>query len=391
MHAVDLGGIVSCRYSTTLSSERMGKDSMRSREDLLTKTIDKIYDCAIDPSGWTRTLELLSDVIGGRGAAIFPVPDPRVFQPVWTDSIEGLAQLAFRSEHAVYNVRAPRALQLRNRIVTEHDVCSDWELVYQPFNAEMRKIGWLHDAGCVFTEVQGVPLIFTTHRRVHEEPFSERETAVIRALLPHLRRATQMSSRLGEARLDGHMEALEAVTVPTVVIGRHGRVWRLNAAAESLIGSVLAIEHGKLVTRHSAARQEFEAMIAAVVDPFGGTPGTRRAVAIPRDVGPPYIAIAARLGPASQTATFSMPRALVMIIDSLSERDHTGSVMRQAFGLTAAEARLAQALVLGKDLALIAEETRVSIATLRTQLKAVLAKTSTHRQAELVALLARLV
>jgi DNA-binding CsgD family transcriptional regulator len=57
------------------------------------------------------------------------------------------------------------------------------------------------------------------------------------------------------------------------------------------------------------------------------------------------------------------------------------------FLLTPAEAQIALGIADGETLAAIAEARGVSVSTARTQLKSVFAKTGTHRQAELVALL----
>jgi DNA-binding CsgD family transcriptional regulator len=62
-------------------------------------------------------------------------------------------------------------------------------------------------------------------------------------------------------------------------------------------------------------------------------------------------------------------------------------LLRSAFGLTIAEARLASRLASGDSLDDAANMLCVTKNTARVQLKAVFAKTSTHRQAELVALL----
>jgi DNA-binding CsgD family transcriptional regulator len=68
-------------------------------------------------------------------------------------------------------------------------------------------------------------------------------------------------------------------------------------------------------------------------------------------------------------------------------RDKRGS--RAVFSkLTPAEARIALGIARGDALAAIAEAHGISIATARTQLKSVFAKTGTHRQGQLVALLA---
>jgi len=64
--------------------------------------------------------------------------------------------------------------------------------------------------------------------------------------------------------------------------------------------------------------------------------------------------------------------------------------VQQVFGLTRGEARLANQLLCGLSLPEIAETDGLSVATVRSYTKAVLAKTRTHRQAQLVGLLARL-
>ena len=79
----------------------------------------------------------------------------------------------------------------------------------------------------------------------------------------------------------------------------------------------------------------------------------------------------------------------------LSDPDRTtrlapAAVLAQAFGLTPAEARLAKLIGQGTPVDEAANSLNIAYETARNQLKAILAKTGTHRQSELVALLARL-
>jgi DNA-binding CsgD family transcriptional regulator len=60
------------------------------------------------------------------------------------------------------------------------------------------------------------------------------------------------------------------------------------------------------------------------------------------------------------------------------------------FGLTAAEARIASGLVGGKELREVADEHGIGFETARSQLKAVFAKTETHRQSDLIAQLSKI-
>lgn len=59
------------------------------------------------------------------------------------------------------------------------------------------------------------------------------------------------------------------------------------------------------------------------------------------------------------------------------------------FDLTPAESRIAAALMQGEDVTSIAKSLHVSVQTVRSQVKAILAKTGTHRQGDLIQLLIR--
>jgi DNA-binding CsgD family transcriptional regulator len=66
------------------------------------------------------------------------------------------------------------------------------------------------------------------------------------------------------------------------------------------------------------------------------------------------------------------------------------ALLAAVFGLTPAEARLASIIAEGRNPEHAAEELGISRVTARNQLGAIFAKTATHRQSELVALLSRL-
>jgi DNA-binding CsgD family transcriptional regulator len=65
-------------------------------------------------------------------------------------------------------------------------------------------------------------------------------------------------------------------------------------------------------------------------------------------------------------------------------------LLSRAFGLSPAETRLAALIATGFSIERAVEELGIARETVRNQLKAIFAKTDTHRQSELVALLARL-
>ncbi|MBQ0819045.1 helix-turn-helix transcriptional regulator [Microvirga sp. HBU67558] len=83
------------------------------------------------------------------------------------------------------------------------------------------------------------------------------------------------------------------------------------------------------------------------------------------------------------------PHTVIILVDLEVMPHPTSETLQKIFGLTRAEARLAIEIASGKNLDDIAEGHNTSVATARKQLASVFAKTHTHRQADLVALLAR--
>jgi len=83
------------------------------------------------------------------------------------------------------------------------------------------------------------------------------------------------------------------------------------------------------------------------------------------------------------------PKPVLILIDLERPTDPGEASLRHLFGLTGAEAKLAARLASGRSLEEVASELRITVGTARSQLRSIFAKTHTHRQAELVALLNR--
>lgn len=84
------------------------------------------------------------------------------------------------------------------------------------------------------------------------------------------------------------------------------------------------------------------------------------------------------------------PQCVLMLLDLETAPEGDSFALRQIFGLSPAEARLALSLGSGETLAEAAEAYGVSVATARAQLKAIFQKTGVRRQAGLVLLISRL-
>jgi len=103
--------------------------------------------------------------------------------------------------------------------------------------------------------------------------------------------------------------------------------------------------------------------------------------------GPPPVALTLRTAAPGNLPGGAQPAPLALTLRSQRTAAHLPECVAQHFGLTPAEFKLCAALAGGASLKACAQNWNRSYDTLRSQLKTILAKTGTHRQAELVGLL----
>jgi DNA-binding CsgD family transcriptional regulator len=193
----------------------------------------------------------------------------------------------------------------------------------------------------------------------------------------------------GKARAEGMLDAFDWLGYPALLLGRDGAIIGYNSGAREHLGSTIQVVNGQLAARDRAAKEQLQQLIAGVADGRGKSGTDPSAVALPRAGGPPTLAFVA---PASGEARERVPElgAIVLLFDPTSQREPAAALLKQAFGFTPAEIRLALGLAKHHDLRAVAQLHNVTVGTLRVQLKSIFAKTNTKRQAQLLTLLAQL-
>ena len=176
-------------------------------------------------------------------------------------------------------------------------------------------------------------------------------------------------------------EALDALEDGLALHDRPGRQIFANSAlhrfADAEDGLQRAPSGAVLPSDPGALRLLQRALAAAAA-------GTSVELAVPRRSGaPPYLV---RCSPVPGRSGWTVLR----VADAAARRIPSEIFLRSAFGLTQAEAMLAVGLCRGASLGEFAQERGISIHTVRTQLRALLGKTRTDRQADLVGLLSGL-
>jgi DNA-binding CsgD family transcriptional regulator len=219
-------------------------------------------------------------------------------------------------------------------------------------------------------------------------PYEAQDTAWFNELVPHVRRAIDLTRHLHQLEWGGRGGRL-AGHRPFAVLGKGGRVAFLCDRAQALIAGDddLLYRHGRLTPKRQGPRERFLALVDNVVAGAGRDwrhPGGP--VSLPRRDGGRLVCMVSPLAPAaSGTLLASQGRALVYFHAPEYEGAVDEQRIAELFDLTPAEARVAAAIAEGSDLKTLAARLSLSVETVRVQLKSVFRKTGTRRQNELAA------
>ena len=210
--------------------------------------------------------------------------------------------------------------------------------------------------------------------------------------MPHLRRACAIHFELFEAQLfkNACLENLHALPIGVILLDREKRAIFLNRMADAIVkdGRGLRLNaQGRCV----AVQPSENAVLQRLIDNAlpqgreGHASGGGMPLARPQSDKP----LAITLCPISANALpfFQDPRAMLLVSDPDLAVNPAANMLASLYKLSPAEAQLAAALASGANVTDYAEVRELSLNTVRTQLNQILAKTGTHRQAELVKLI----
>jgi DNA-binding CsgD family transcriptional regulator len=181
-------------------------------------------------------------------------------------------------------------------------------------------------------------------------------------------------------------QALDRLALGVASVDDRGFLFYTNQTADHLLERCdgLRVLLGRFTADEPVAAMSLHEAFAAAADRVDRT---GRVVRVPRPSGAPaYLVTVVPLPAASPND----PSALALVRDDELGRAYLPAQLARLFGLTRAEAQLAAALAEGASLKEIADTRAVKISTVRTQAQMVLDKAGVSRQAEFVALVARL-
>jgi DNA-binding CsgD family transcriptional regulator len=181
--------------------------------------------------------------------------------------------------------------------------------------------------------------------------------------------------------------ALEALGLPALVFDQARKVLAPNALIQALPEYVAWRARDRIALRAARADAQFQAACEAIAS---DEPGPPRSFAMPGVDG--AATLVGHVVPIRRSARdiFARCAGVLVLTPATLPQAPPAELIRSLFELTPAEARVARSMAGGASVEEIAQSARVSVNTVRTQVRTLMAKTGCRRQAEVVGLLAGL-
>ena len=345
-------------------------------------------EAGLDPTRWVRALDCLAAATGSFGAVMLPLAGDALPNVPYTENCSDVMEVYFRDGWHLQDERLRTVPTLMQRgVADDFDGHSADEIDKHPYYQEfLAPYGLRWYAGIKIAcgdDLWAVAL----QRTIDQGPFTPEEKNELARLSGRLSTGAAIARSLSASAATGALEAFEMSGTAVVLLNRHGNVFRANASAERLLADDVQIVKGRLTAKDTRATIALNRAIHNLL--WLPTGGLAAPVALPRGSRRPLLAYPARLS-ASTANALADCQAMVILIDPDAKTPTPEMNLRMAFRLTEAEARLATQLALGESLERVADQFGIGKETARSQLKSIFTQTGVHRQAELVAVLAKL-
>ncbi|THD64280.1 helix-turn-helix transcriptional regulator [Phenylobacterium sp.] len=361
--------------------------------------LDLLYGTAVEPADWEPTIARFADLIGGAKAWM---PSLNLYSGGGQGVIARLEQTAQDSYFQYYYATNPfvpiGGATLTEpwplNIATDEDLMSKAQFTALEYYNDFLLPQDIHSFVTIrLARRGGVQSTLNITRPPHKEQFGDSDLEIARRLHPHLIRAFNITRKLSAVRRENDELAtvFERSTHGLFLLDTDGRVRRANDVGERLAGEPegLRVADQRLTARNLTEARRLHALIAtAGANDPGRRCGGSMALATPGRRSPLSITVAPIRGEHLAVGDTG-PSILVCVTDLEAGVRLPEQKLRDLFGLTAAETRLALAMFEGLTQREAAERFSLSLNTVHVQLARVFEKTGVKRQAELMRLMMR--
>ena len=372
-----------CWFWLATSGQVLGPSS--GVESLTETLVDRIYECAFAPEHWPGVFDELAKIADARGGFLFTA-NRQVINWTASASLQAGMQAFVAGDFYTRSSRAARALASGHTgFLREHDIYTDDQLAVDPIYRDLlwpAGLGWA--AAMAIRLPTGDELFLSVEREHARGPVEATAIEQLDALRPHLARAALMSARLQLERVRAASAMLASIGLPALVFDRAGRVLVANELLERPSDHV----HWRAQDRFALKDSKADALLRRAMETLQSDGvGSNRSFPVR---GPDaQVALIAHVVPIRRSARdlFSQSVGVLILMPAKTPQAPSVELVQSLFDLTAAEARVARSLTMGQTVDEIASEKGVSSHTVRSQVRGVLEKTGSRRQADVIALL----
>lgn len=365
--------------------------ALRPTSSLSQDLVNEIYEALFGMGDWTGFLSRLAtvlpdgramlvhhDVAAGRGALHLQANVPRE----WQD--------AYNTHFSRINPWLPHAAQRKIGVALNTSAMVTPKVLGRTefYGDLLRQIDFREGVGITLERENGLAFALSLLGSSGEDQVVADAIAVLETIAPHLRRAFAFYRGVTSRSPASGLTALEAqMTVGVLQIGLRGTIRAMNEAAADILaeGQGIVLDPTGRLTTHDRTINDALQRWWSCWSP--GTPASRTATWLLRRPDPRLPIRLTLLQPPRDGAQayFVGPETFVLIEDPERQLDRS-SDLSAFYRLTPAETRVLAGLAAGRSLTEVAADRSLSVETVRTQLKGLLAKTGTRTQADLLRL-----
>ena len=346
-----------------------------------------IYDAVLDGSLWGAALEGIADITHSAAALIHGYSVDRKLY-----TFHDLARIdpECKRRHELYHVTNPWMRSGRfpaGRVVHSDDLIELPELKRTAFYDDvLRPQNLAHGAIVNVVSRPEFRVSLNVERSETSGPFSERDTAILSSLLPHLRRACELRLRMLDycEAAQAERDALDALSTGIITFDAGQRVLFANSAARARCDELsLRVHAGSDLSGPPGIVNDVRALLADAVR--SGAAGTNR-LSQPngRDIGITVTPVRGRAFDHPSHHKTASPAAIALLVDISRNGEAASALLAARHGLTAAELRVATALTQTGGMRTAAAMLGISPNTLKSHTKRIYAKIGVRGHAELV-------
>lgn len=363
---------------------------------VLSDLIGSIYDCAIRPDLWGRTLEVVAEVIGCE-KVILSLDDTAKNRTLINQSVGWDSRWkAEREKHLpeIHNALKAWLLEERDQ---NHPFVASQELPPEVFSGSP----YYHQ--CLVPQgISDVAHFFLMHsernlselvlfQQLPNTCIQNHEIERAKILVPHLRRAVTISNLLDIQSVSSTtMEAvLNLLSVAVFILGKDLDILFCNSSAEFILKSddPIRSSQGKLrLTSAGATEVLRNAVLKATREDFlNNQKGYEIPISGRNDIRFLLHVLPLRSG-AVRSGLVPGASAAIFLSPSTCRPKEFGTALAALFDLTMAELAVLERIVLGEILSDVSASLGITTATVKTHLQHIFDKTGVRRQSDLIQL-----